>query len=46
MENRYAIDNETSTGALVVLNYKRHAKNSGICGTFEHEQQYMTQILL
>lgn len=36
MENHCAIDNETSTGALMVLNYKRCAKNRGIEGTFEH----------
>lgn len=46
MEIHSAIDDETSTGALVVLNYKSCAKNSGIDGTFEHEQQYMTHTLL
>lgn len=29
IENRCAIVNETSTGALVVLDYKRRAKNRG-----------------
>lgn len=42
MENQCAIDNETSTGALVVLNYKRRAKNRGIDGAFERGQQCMT----
>lgn len=46
MEKHCAIDNETSTGALVVLSYKRCAKNSGIDGAFEHEQQYVTHSFL
>lgn len=46
MENHYPINHETSTGALVVLNYKRCAKNRGIDGAFENEQQYVTHTLL
>lgn len=36
MENHCAIDNETSTGALVVLDYKRCAKNRGMDGALNN----------
>lgn len=37
MENHCAIDNETSTGALMVLHYKRCAKNREMDSAFEHD---------
>lgn len=47
MENHCAVDNEASTGALVVFNYtKKSAKNKGIDGLFEREQQCTMHTLL
>lgn len=37
MEIQCAIDNETFTAALVVLHYKRHAKNRKPLDTIQHE---------